>query len=1550
MKTFKKLISILLIATMVIGLATTTYAGEYSNTDGEFPEQEWVGTDEHEEEFDLTGQETSDIQGDGSEYQVADCIVAEDTSYVEVTYIAADDTMLVLSFKNEETSEEVYRREIEVAAGNETLEVEIDASLIPEFFWIDATLAKDGVDVSDVFTCIDRTSEYQEFLNATVDSPEYADNVILDFGEGEDGKDNFAVIKSDVKVVYVESMDDVQVIGDDGKADLFGLMEENDGYVFNDVVNEEILDDIETGDRVLIYPKDDINNARVLTVDTVMETASLFGDEEDDGVAITAAKDESDLENYFELIRLDVGFEVDTDDIDTSNADEGVEVLEEVVDENADEDVADLFKDKTKDTGNKTASKKLSVNKEWSKTYNKNGVNYTSKLKVADTLTVNATVRLVIDYKATPKLEIPYKISKAEASVSLSTTNVFDITATGEISWHPDDWKLGEIPVGNLYGVNFSVPVYFTFSADFGAKFSFKKTKTYSSGIKVTYKSGQCSYKKTKDPTGSSTTEIESEAKVVLRAGIRADFKASFLEVISIAFGSIVGVKITGTVQSINDTKNYRHLDVIACLGVSADIFIRPTFRIKIAGKSIIDKGKDDWNEISFNIWKGYAHKIKSTKKWSYDKGYCKYREYKISFTVKDGKTGKVLSGVTVKETVNGTTKTLGTTDSKGAVSFWLNMDSHTLKFSKSKYSTDTKEITVTGNSSNVFYLYKAGAANDAIVSMNELYNISDEEWATFINEETAAQAGNIGNTIIQVQSAEDLVKLSQFTSRTDRSTAGIKFMLNNPTSALDMNGIDFVSIGTTESPFKGTVDGNSFTISNLSTSLFGYVENAEIHDLTIENAEVAGGSEAAGILACNVTSSKIYDIGIIGGSVSGAPAGGIVGAAYFTDMINSFSTAAVNSSSSAGGIAGVFEFTNVAGRMENVYAAGMVSPNGGGIAGTVPYTSGYEEEEDAVYDVGIKHTYYLEEIASEACASKAEDAEVNVFAVTRDQAKGLAGGEVIAEDDDYANTDSLLGALNNWYAKNGTISSENEEDGGEIPASPNDYFNHWYADSLDSEGNYFNAGCPTFGEKAPVYKLTVEYVYEDSAEAFPTVVMYYTEGQAYDVDTRSIEGFHTYEDSEEYKGNMPAYDLWYRVIFIPDNPYTGTMTELVNSGVDAAQDSSYSIASEEELIMFSEYVNAGKNTSGVTFIQTEEISFAMESGYVSAGTDTNKFKGIFEGQYAGITNLKTNLFGYTDGAKIKAVSVSVDFNDLSSTTMGGIVANAVDTEITNCNVTGSMQGPEATVGGIAGIATDTIIEACTVETGSISGKIAGGIAGTISGGKIINTSNTNFDTDGSEYVGGIAGKATNNALITNCYVTGNVNGSGNKGGIAGSAASAEISNVYYAGTVTDGDAIVKEQGSGLNAESIWYKSGNTSSVSGSKSFTMDESGVQELTDELNGWITSGGMGGYFTWVIPVDEDGAFAEGTTPVFGDLFTNWIMYVDLSNAQFTCTIDDADYPDCAFYIAFYNAGGQMKSMVQASAGSNTFSVANDVVMANAFVMDANMIPMAEVVASR
>ncbi|QQO07753.1 GLUG motif-containing protein [Breznakiella homolactica] len=177
-------------------------------------------------------------------------------------------------------------------------------------------------------------------------------------------------------------------------------------------------------------------------------------------------------------------------------------------------------------------------------------------------------------------------------------------------------------------------------------------------------------------------------------------------------------------------------------------------------------------------------------------------------------------------------------------------------------------------------------------------------------------------------------------------------------------------------------------------------------------------------------------------------------------------------------------------------------------------------------------------------------------------------------------------------------------------------------------------------------------------------------------------------------------------------------------------------------------------------------------------GTDENNaFQGIFNGNGHTIKGLNpadrryTGLFGYTDGATIK--DLTIDMQDFS---------------VTNSNI--------SNIGAVVGFAKNTLI-----ENVHVSGKIsvnktalgdlgAGGIAGwTLGTTRIVNSSSRisieAIHTNGSSQIGGIAGG--NRGSIENCYAAGVHKGQQTTiGGIAGdNGFGGRIENCYAAGSIS---------------------------------------------------------------------------------------------------------------------------------------------------------------------
>ena len=114
-------------------------------------------------------------------------------------------------------------------------------------------------------------------------------------------------------------------------------------------------------------------------------------------------------------------------------------------------------------------------------------------------------------------------------------------------------------------------------------------------------------------------------------------------------------------------------------------------------------------------------------------------------------------------------------------------------------------------------------------------------------------------------------------------------------------------TIGSLENPFKGNLDGRMLTVSSTNGPLFDYIEDAIIKNVIIGERNVSGGTNAGAICNNAKGESRIYNCGIMGGSVSGSGyVGGLVG--LLDDearVINCFSYSDITGGNKVGGIVG---------------------------------------------------------------------------------------------------------------------------------------------------------------------------------------------------------------------------------------------------------------------------------------------------------------------------------------------------------------------------------------------------------------------------------------------------------------------------------------------------------------------------------------------------------------------------------------------------------------------------------------------------------------------
>lgn len=217
--------------------------------------------------------------------------------------------------------------------------------------------------------------------------------------------------------------------------------------------------------------------------------------------------------------------------------------------------------------------------------------------------------------------------------------------------------------------------------------------------------------------------------------------------------------------------------------------------------------------------------------------------------------------------------------------------------------------------------------------------------------------------------------------------------------------------------------------------------------------------------------------------------------------------------------------------------------------------------------------------------------------------------------------------------------------------------------------------------------------------------------------------------------------------------------------------------------------VNGGK---GKYFSLETDIDLSAEP--IAIGTESNPFKGTFNGKYHKISNINATgdyagVFGKIDSATLK--NVVVDMAQISGESyVGAICGYAQYSTIINCAAVGSVEG-KSSVGGICGYAyLNTVISNCAASgIVKASGSQVGGICGfAIKETNIDNCYNAAYVKADMSYAGGICGFMALGGSIESCLNVGVDTAANYRGAIVGAYYNSQLStggtfsanNCYY--------------------------------------------------------------------------------------------------------------------------------------------------------------------------
>ena len=368
-----------------------------------------------------------------------------------------------------------------------------------------------------------------------------------------------------------------------------------------------------------------------------------------------------------------------------------------------------------------------------------------------------------------------------------------------------------------------------------------------------------------------------------------------------------------------------------------------------------------------------------------------------------------------------------------------------------------------------------------------------------------------------------------------------------------------------------------------------------------------------------------------------------------------------------------------------------------------------------------------------------------------------------------------------------------------------------------------------------------------------------------------------------------------------------GTMTRMssVSATDDTISGGKYLISSEDDLVKLATMTNAGKITSNsVEFVLGADIDISEycaentaadgTGGWTAIGTSSKKFKGIFDGNGHTISGLYINktenyqgLFGYTASGSA-LMNVGVEGCDVKGKSyVGGLVGN-LNSSITDCYATGSVNGTGESVGGLVGYEFGSITNCYAIVNVNVIGqnsKKIGGLVGYNSFSSITNCYATGYvNAINSSEVGGLVGECQY-GTISNCYATGNVSGtSAYVGGLVGAGSC--ITDTSYA----TGDVCGKYFVGGFMG---WAQGSITNSYA-----TGDVSSTSKYFDSS----FSGGFVGSFNTVTPLGGSAEFKNNAS--FGKVSAQHEQGAGSLIGGISNTTDGTNFPAFTFTNSITN----------------------------------------------
>ena len=750
------------------------------------------------------------------------------------------------------------------------------------------------------------------------------------------------------------------------------------------------------------------------------------------------------------------------------------------------------------------------------------------------------------------------------------------------------------------------------------------------------------------------------------------------------------------------------------------------------------------------------------------------------------------------------------------------------------------------------------------------------------------------------IRTVADLQKLSDYVNNGVEEVRDGYIKVVDVTE-LDFNGInDFVPIGTDAYPFTGSFDGNNVLIKNLKIDrgdadlcgLFGRVQMGSNHNnKALQNIKIDASCEFktagshVGALAGHRESIKMINCHNLGASVSGTNfVGAIVGGGVLqaNDSGNTYDgslvVATINGTQYWGcgyGVGGNQETSS-----PSDYAQ-FTSTTIGGFYGA----EGNEDQVTWRYDAATKTLL-------------------------------IKGSGSVSETSPWA---TYIGAATNNY----TLNTEGVNLGDEVTTDADGYF-VWHNKqftSYNQQRSVFiksnEGGTATKEPSTATIGGTVTLTIQANlGYLIATKAAEYTDdnGQKQSLEFRQIS-------NNTFSFTMPAYpvtiDVSFRTYFDLEDP-TKPYEWLYNC---------YSIKTVEDVLKFSEFVNAGVEYCQTSFFRLPAeatFDFSNVDNFIPIGTEEHPFKGTFSTATMLVKNLHVHttngycgFFGYTDDANLQGF----EFEDCTFESEGDYV------------------------GALVGYCKDSRVRFDYNKDSSVKGrKYVGGLIGYYNSSDMMWTNSVGYDAEGNEglpmtvegdaFVGAVVGNATG-TLKENIYngYTVSIKVAGEERKYFGIGTCDDTNGILtrdlgtnvLASTVTGGFCGASSNEN--NVKWIYDKGTNTLLIKGSgdvekynastapwKKYVSSESNLKTEGVDISAEVTV--SEGSFIWCeMPFKTFNSQEPQPETISYSQALEWTTYYDVCDLTLPEGFE-------AYYVSSFNTSGDIGSVTLTSTGQKVF----------------------------